>query len=615
MDEDVSARRGKNDMRLHRIAATVWRLSSPGSRKRMVVLFFGMLFLAGVELGVLAGIQTYMGLVSTDAGANSGVFADMFRDMEPVPRLVFLSSALVGLLLLKLVTAIGAYWFLARVVTLQRIEMSTRLFRAYQYAPYLWHLGRNTSSLQRNLTVDTSQVAMGITLPLLQLLLHLVMSLSVLSFIVITLPPVLLGVVAVIGVLLFLTASAAGRVLQAAGRRARRASGDLLQSAQEGLGALTEARLMGRREGFIDGFSRVTRQLASATRRKVFVTQVVPVLLETLMMMSLVLIIGFIVLTADNMQTAFAQATVLAIAIFRLRQSVNKVATAANKISSASAALPPLVKDFETLETDEARAEAALAPPVAPDTTFGALVFDAVEFVFPGTAATALNNITTDIRRGEHLAIMGQTGAGKSTFLAMLLGLIAPTRGALLLDGAPLADNRRVWNAQIGYVPQHVFLVDDTIEANVALGLSPKQRDPRRVRDALERAQLLDFVDALPDGVRSRVGERGGNLSGGQRQRLGIARALYHEPTVVVLDEATSALDRETQAKVMKAIAALPQNPTVISVTHHLDTLTYTDRVILLDKGRVAVDGPVAEVMKNAHFRRVTQAGDFEGVA
>lgn len=603
------------NVKLGTVAIGLWRIFSRRERLRLVGLFGAMLLLAVIELATLYGIQVYMSLISSRAPDLPGAIGPWVTGMDLRTRLVVFSAALMLLFALKLAIGIGTYALLARAVSLQKVSFSNRLFRAYQYAPYLWHLGRHTSELQRNLTADTSQISNGVVLQLLQLALNLVMALSVLGFIVLALPPVLVGMICALAAALFVAGKGANRQLQRAGREARNATGDMMKAVQEGLGALTEARLMGTRHGFIRAFAQKSRDFGAANRKTIFVMQIVPVLLETLMLVALVLIIGFIVLTADSIETAFGQATVLAVAIFRLRQTLTKVANSTNRISSFSAAFPPLAADLKELEHHRAQEDAGVSLIEAPTDGFAELSFEDAGFTFPGTDAAALSDINVSLKRGEHVAIMGPTGAGKSTFLAMLLGLIQPTSGQVKLDGADLDSVLAIWNGQIGYVPQTVFLTDDTIAANVALGLSEAKHDPERLRMALDRAQLTDFIATLPDGVNTRVGERGGNLSGGQRQRVGIARALYHEPSVVVLDEATSALDRATQSKVMNAIATLPQNPTVISVTHHLDTLTHAERVILFGGGRVSVDAPVDDAMRNEEFRRVTQAKDFEGAA
>ncbi|WP_138422448.1 ABC transporter ATP-binding protein [Maritimibacter alexandrii] len=612
-DEERSS--AEANVRLGTVAIGLWCIFSRRERLRLVGLFGAMLLLAVVELATLYGIQVYMSLISSRAPDLPGTIGPWVTTMDLRTRLVVFSAALMLLFALKLAIGIGTYALLARAVSLQTVAFSNRLFQAYQYAPYLWHLGRHTSELQRNLTADTSQISNGVVLQLLQLALNLVMALSVLGFIVLALPPILVGMICALAAALFVAGKGANRQLQSAGREARNATGDMIKAVQEGLGALTEARLMGTRHGFIRAFAQKSRDFGAANRKTIFAMQIAPVLLETLMLVALVLIIGFIVLTADSIEAAFGQATVLAVAIFRLRQTLTKVANSTNRISSFSAAFPPLAADLKELEDHRAQEDAGVSLIEAPTDGFAELSFENAGFTFPGTDAAALSDINVSLKRGEHVAIMGPTGAGKSTFLVMLLGLIQPTSGQVKLDGADLASVLAIWNGQIGYVPQTVFLTDDTIAANVALGLPEVKHDPERLRMALDSAQLTDFIATLPDGINTRVGERGGNLSGGQRQRVGIARALYHEPSVVVLDEATSALDRATQSKVMNAIATLPQNPTVISVTHHLDTLTHAERVILFAGGRVSVDASVDDAMRNEEFRRVTQAKDFEGAA
>ena len=590
----------------------LWRITKLPLRLQFLTLFLVMIVGAVAELATLLGIQIYFSFIASRELSMDTPVTSLLAGLDTRAQIIALSAGLSMLLLTKLALGLLTNFMLARTVVRQQVMLATRLFKAYQYAPYTWYGGRNTSDLQRNLLQDVNLVSNQIILQMLQLILNGIISGALLVFILLTLPAELILAIGVIIILLATVAMRAQKILIEAGKQTRLASGETLKAAYEGMNAMTEARILGRNDTFIWRFQRTQGRLGWALRRRIFLTQSLPLVLESLIMIAFIAIVSFMVVTGDGLETAFATAAVLAVAIFRLRQVLNKIFGAINNIGSASASLPPLVHDLETLEPLSEKAPRRVA---TPEQGFSVLQFEDAQFQFPNQDGLAISGISTALRRGEHLAVMGATGAGKSTFLLMLLGLIRPTEGQISLDGTPLAQVLPEWNAQIGYVPQSVFLIDDTIAANVAYGLPEEERDPERIRIALEQAQLFDFVSGLPKGINSPVGERGSALSGGQRQRIGLARALYRTPTVIILDEATSALDLNTQTKMLQALSNLPQNPTVISVTHQLEPLEYADRLILLEEGRISADGTVEDVWRSEAFHRITRTGGIDGVA
>jgi ABC-type multidrug transport system fused ATPase/permease subunit len=226
-----------------------------------------------------------------------------------------------------------------------------------------------------------------------------------------------------------------------------------------------------------------------------------------------------------------------------------------------------------------------------------------LSFQYPTAIRPSLQDVSLVVRRGEAVGFVGPSGAGKSTLVDVILGLFAPTSGTVLVDGRDIQDNLRNWQNQIGYVPQTIYLTDDTLRRNVAFGLGDENIDEQAVVDAIRLAQLEDFVASLPDKLGTVVGERGVRLSGGQRQRIGIARALYHNPSVLVLDEATSSLDTPTEHGVMQAVQALQGTKTVIIVAHRLSTVEYCDRLYRIEDSRMTEQGTFDEVVKRAALK------------
>ena len=221
-------------------------------------------------------------------------------------------------------------------------------------------------------------------------------------------------------------------------------------------------------------------------------------------------------------------------------------------------------------------------------------------FAYEEPSSDVLIDVSIAIRRGEAVSFVGQSGSGKSTLIDIMLGLLEPQSGSVLINGQTIENVKQSWQKQIGYIPQTIFLMDDSLRRNIAIGIADTEIDEVAIVEALKSAQLEDFVASLPEGLDTVVGERGVRLSGGQRQRIGIARALYHRPSVLVLDEATSSLDTETEHGVMQAVQALQGDKTVIIVAHRLSTVEYCDRLYRLDAGRIVDEGTFDEVMNRS---------------
>ena len=274
-----------------------------------------------------------------------------------------------------------------------------------------------------------------------------------------------------------------------------------------------------------------------------------------------------------------------AAAAFRLMPSVNRVLTSFQSLRYGLPVINTLHREFE-LEPSAIN-EAGTTP-----TPFGETIeFDRVSYTYATAHTSALEDLSVVIRRGESVGVIGTSGAGKSTFVDVLLGLLTPDSGAVLVDGVDIQHSLRSWRDQIGYVPQSIFLTDDSLRNNVAFGLPAAQVDETAVWRAIRAAQLEEFVNSLPEGLDTVVGERGVRLSGGQRQRIGIARALYHDPSVLVLDEATSSLDTATEREVMQAVSALHGAKTILIVAHRLSTVEHCDRLYRIERGRVVETG------------------------
>jgi ATP-binding cassette, subfamily B, bacterial PglK len=277
----------------------------------------------------------------------------------------------------------------------------------------------------------------------------------------------------------------------------------------------------------------------------------------------------------------------------------------------ASAQVTAIHEDLEHLaQRKQISPQHASGPEVPFENT---IQIEALRFKYPSAATRVLDGIDLTIERGQHIAFVGSSGAGKTTIVDLILGLLTPESGRILVDGRDIAQNVRSWQRQIGYIAQPVHLIDDTVRRNIAYGVEPSKVDEARVWAALREARLEEFVRSKPEGLDATIGEDGVRVSGGQRQRIGIARALYHQPSVLILDEATSALDNQTEREFMQEMKAFRHSKTIITIAHRLSTIMDADRIFFLSGGKLVASGTFDElVAANADFARMARTAESD---
>jgi ATP-binding cassette subfamily C protein len=316
-------------------------------------------------------------------------------------------------------------------------------------------------------------------------------------------------------------------------------------------------------------------------------------MLQTALVTGTVLVIVVAGATGGEASMLSAVGLVMA-AAFRLLPALNQVIYLANTVQYNLPAIDLLERELESFERAGVSAAGQAATARIP--LRRELLLDSVSFRYPTRQRAALEGVSLAVRPGEAVGIVGTTGAGKSTLLDVILGTLEPDTGEILLDGNPLRTQREGWQRSVGYVSQDVYLVDDTLRANIAIGWRGDDIDDAAVLEAIRLAELEEVVASLPEGVETMLGERGLRLSGGQRQRVGIARALYTRPSVLVLDEATSNLDRATEARIVETLVRLTGGVTMIVVAHRISTVSHCDRILCLEGGAVRAQGTFAEV-------------------
>jgi ATP-binding cassette, subfamily B, bacterial PglK len=482
----------------------------------------------------------------------------------------------------------------ARYVARCQANLSTRLLATYLRQPYNFHLQRNSSELVRNATGVTFNVFTGVVLPGCIMATEILVVGLVASVLFLAEPAATLVAVAVLGGISGAFYALFRRRVRNLGREQLAHSAEMIKWINQALGGVKEVKVFGREAFFVE---RYREQITAFSRSYLWYNAIGSLprhFLETLFVAAAVLALLFIA-RSGAAQAALPMLVLFGVAGIRLMPSFNRVVGAAASIRFNMQAV-------EAIRGELARADAAPARGEAPRRRMLRLLeLQRVSYTYPGAARPALAEVSLSLPRGELMALVGRSGAGKSTLVDILLGLHAPGSGRVLVDGADIHDDLAGWQRSIGYVPQHIFLTDDSLLRNVAFGLPDAQIDAERARRALAAAQLDAFVAALPQGLQTRMGERGARLSGGERQRIGIARALYHDPDVIVLDEATAALDRPTEAEIVRLLQALAGRCTVILIAHSMATVRVCHKIVLLSGGRVAAIGGYAELSAANH--------------
>lgn len=571
-----------------------------GGLRRWVIVVALAALVSGIELVGAVLILATLQLVTGPAEAVRLPFVGAVTSL--LSPTVFLLAVGVFFLLRGVINIVSAY-AQQKAAQVTGVMLATRLVRSYLTMPYERHLRRNSSELIRNAIESTSNVVAYVFVPFVLLIGEGLVTIALLGLLLVLAPAASLLAMLVFAPVILVLLKVVQPRLASLGERAQVAYKDSLQTLTQSLEGIRDVKILGREPFFTEAFYGQRLDLARSQYVRATLTDVPRLSLETIMVL---FIVAF--LAVAEVRGVGSTGTVPVLGMFgyvalRLLPALNRIIASVNTIRYGTAAAHHVHADLGVHATREP------ATPTDPVPLRETIRCEDVHFAYAGTESPALRGIDVTIRRGESIGIVGPTGAGKTTLLDVLLGLLPPTAGRVLVDGADVAANVRGWQATVGIVPQQVFLLDASLKQNIALGRSDAEIDDGRVAASVRMAQLDTVVADLPQGLDTFVGERGVRLSGGQRQRVAIARALYLQPSVLVFDEGTSALDAGTEAQVVEALDALPGDPIVIAVAHRLSTVRRCDRILLLDQGRLRATGTYDELLaRDDLFRRLASS-------
>ena len=580
-------------------------LLSSTQKKKLIFLFF--LALVGVLFETLGiGLVIPMFKIITDPSIlDKYPILSFLTDLSPFNWFLgeshdmsvqgqLITGAIIMVIIvysLKACFLIFLSWKQNTFVTNLGIHWSEKLFSGYLHLPYSFYLQKNSALLIRN--VNQAFILAATVELTLTLITEILVIFGITSLLIITEP---LGAIVVIVIFLlsgFYFQKFTKKYLTSWGEKRHFYDGQRIKHMQQGFGGAKDLKLLGREKNFSGQFLKHNSASAIVSRNQRILKTVPRLWLEIMVVVSLSFLLFLMLINNQTINNVIPTLGLFAAASFRLMPSVNKILA---NIQSLSYEMPSVNNVYK--ELTETTAQNVTINKKNEKINFNKFIkLENVNYTYQGSHKSVLNGININIPHGCQAGFVGESGSGKSTLIDIILGLLSPSNGSVKVDDVDIQKNLRSWQSQIGYVPQEIFLTDDTLRNNIAFAISRDKILDKSMDEAIAAANLSEFVESLPDGLNTMVGERGVRLSGGQRQRIGIARALYHKPKVLVLDEATSSLDLETEREIMEGVFKLKGDKTILIIAHRLSTVSKCDELFKINNGKIVQKGTFKEVV------------------
>ena len=557
--------------------------------KKQIVAGIGLLFLMLIQ-GVLETVSVsliipIMSIVMSPAKAlNNSILKAVYDWLHLNSTNEFLIVMLLMTILcyvIKNIFLLFVYRFQYRYVYNNQLKVSKKIMENYLFRPYEYYLNASTADINRVLNGDV-----GSTFSLLIILFQFVSEAIVAVFLVVLLTSIDAWITIILGgillLALFLNKIILKKRLNILGEKAIQYSAKSSRSLWQPINGIKEVKIAKKEEYFIHVYERNAIKAHDTTIKSNIMTQVPRLLIEVIMIGGMLGLIIVFLLAGRSINSMIQQLSAFALAAVRLMPSANRMNTYLNQIAFYEPSLDIVIRELNDCTShkyqDEMKGEITFSKDI---------LLENISFHYPQSDVYILQNVDLKIPIGHSVGFVGHSGSGKSTAVDIILGLLKPQTGKVLVDGIDIERAYNTWLSKVGYIPQMIYMLDDTIRKNVAFGEEDDVIEEEKIWMALKDAQLLEFVKDLPEGLETRIGERGVRLSGGQRQRIGIARALYNQPDILIFDEATSALDNETEAAVMESIDFLKGKKTMIIIAHRLETIRNCDIVYRVEKGKI----------------------------
>ena len=578
----------------------LWDLFDRKGRLDVAGLFALMLAAALIEAIAVASVLPLVAGMTGDA--EHGTWLGWLGDGGITPLVAVFCVAVVASIILKVLAEYVSMAFSWK----QNVRWSRRLLRVHMNSDYDAFLGRHSAEIGYGLLGRVQEVVSGSLLPGLRLIVNVLVVLCICAVLLRSLPPSVLFGVAGIAVLYSAIFLGLRKRLSSIGTERESISATRFRLVSEIFGGIKEIKLHGLEAAYDERTGGPFDRHAALQSQRHLLSILPRYLFEAIGFIALCLVVLVLGTSGTGMESVLPMLGMVGFAAYRLLPAIQQV-------YQNAVPLPIGLPALQTLHAELMAGEDALPADPEPLPLQHAIALSRVRYTYPGAPRPSVEGVDLTIAARTTVALVGKSGAGKSTLADLAIGLLVPSSGSVAIDGVALdAAGRRAWRANCAYVPQQVFLLDDSIAANIAFGLPEHLQDMARIEQAARGAALHEFVTtSLPDGYATRIGERGVRLSGGQRQRIGIARALYRDATCLVLDEATNALDPGTEAEILAVLEKIRGSRTIVVIAHRLSSLARCDRVLMIEDGKLVADGSFQALLRdNPQFRRFANTGD-----
>ncbi len=577
-----------------------------GKYKSLVLMVLLFLFVSCLEVLGTGLIGPFISLATNPNSIVQNSFLNSIYQQlslnSPSQFLLLLGGLVIAIFYLKSFLSFNSQRLIFEFGFRQQGELSARLMHRYLAAPYTFHLSRNSASLIQNVLNETERFSNGVMMPLLTSISNAIVTFALIVLLVNTNAMAMIIIGGILVLSYGLLESSKNKIARW-GKEGSDARTEMIRLINHGMGGLKETRIIGCEPYFEGKMEEQINQYSVSGSLALSFTNLPRYVIEAFLITFLIIFtFVFISTNQGNAQNLSSVLGIFALASIRLLPAVGNLLSSINGIRYNAYSLDKIYLDLKELEDVNTRKNPKF---IASEGLSGSLlpfkekiVLANVSYCYPHAEQKSLEQVSLVIRKGESIGLIGKSGAGKTTLVDVILGLLIPQNGDIILDGTSIYPDLRAWQNLIGYVPQSIFLIDDTLERNIAFGVPDQLIDRQRLDKAIVAAQLEELVEQLPHGIDTMVGERGVLLSGGQRQRVGIARALYHEREILVFDEATAALDNETEGLVTEAIKSLSGIKTMIIIAHRFSTIEHCDQIYRLERGKVVEAGSYQEVVE-----------------
>ncbi len=572
-----------------KIYKDIWSLFNTQERKRSIQLLILMVLTAFVELVGIGAIMPFLSVLGKPSvvETNKYLFSvyDYFKFVDTKQFLVFLGLVAFGFLLTSALIRSLAYYALVRFINMRRHTISERLLKKYLHQPYEYFFTKNSSDISKAIFSETDLVVNQIIRPALFLISYSIVAVAIIMLLLIANPLMAFFLIIIFGGLYSLIYLLSRKYISYIGLQRAKVNSHRFKIISEIIGGIKELKILGKEKVYIEAFKVPSLEYSKYGSISNTVARL-PSFLVEVVFFGAILSMGMyaFVYEGSDLGSLLPILGLYTLSALKLKPAANNIYESLTAMKFGAAALETILNDLDEEDAEHIDIDSSLGRLPLNDK----LELKNIVYYYKNSTRPVLNNVSIEIKARTIVGIIGTTGSGKSTLVDIILGLLMPSSGEIHIDNRLLLPSDvREWQNSIGYGPQSIFLADDTIAENIAFGVEKDQVDIQRVQKAAKIAQAHTFISSFSDGYSTVTGERGIKLSGGQKQRLGIARALYSDPEILILDEATSALDNQTEADVMRAINAMGGSKTIIMIAHRLSTIEGCDMVIKLKGGKI----------------------------